>query len=112
MTSNKSLRRVVVRSGLGKRVFGAVGGLLIIIGMMSTCLTIYLHIREGRGAEPVQNYLGQIGTSASSAAGIIAGSLMLLAGSLTAAWQRWRRRVGTETHERGKSTVPAPRLRS
>jgi LPXTG-motif cell wall-anchored protein len=82
-----------VRTGLGKRVFGAVGGLLLCLGMISVCLTIYLHISEGRGAEPVQNYLGQTGTSASSAAGIIAGSLMLLIGGLAVAWQRWRRRV-------------------
>ena len=80
-------------TGTGKRILGAVGALLLTLGMMTVCLTIYLHIREGRGAEPVQNYLGQIGTSASSAAGIIVGSLMLLVGSLTAAWQRWRRRV-------------------
>ena len=77
-----------MRTGIGKRVFGAVGGLLILLGLMSGCLTIYLRIREGQGAEPFQNYLGQTLTWASSAGGVIGGSLMLLVGILIAAWQR------------------------
>ena len=77
-----------MRNGLGKRVFGAAGGLLLSLGLISVCLTSYLRIREGRGAEPFQNVYGQIATWASYAGGVVGGSLMLLSGILIAAWQR------------------------
>jgi hypothetical protein len=80
-----------VRNSPGKRVFGAAGGLLLSLGSISVCLTIYLRIRGGRGAEPFQNVYGQIETWASYAGGVIGGSLMLVGGILIAAWQRWSR---------------------
>ena len=80
-----------MRKGLGERIFGSVGVLLIILGMVNVALTVYLRIHEGRGAEAFQNAEGQILSWASAAGGIIAGSLMLLGGLLIAWWQVWRR---------------------
>jgi len=63
------------------------------MGFITIGLTVYLRIREGRGAEPFQNVYGQVETWASYAGGVIGGLVMLLVGSLIAGWQRWRRRV-------------------
>jgi hypothetical protein len=81
----------LAREVRGKLIFGAIGGLLLLMGAVAVGLTIYQHIREGRGAQPFQNVYGQFETWASYAGGIIGGSLMLLGGVLVSAWQRWNR---------------------
>ena len=80
-----------MRTGLGKRVFGAVGALLLFLGLMSVSLTLYLRINEGRGAEPFQDAYGQIETWASASGAAIGGTLILLGGLCIAQWQLWRR---------------------
>jgi uncharacterized membrane protein len=80
-----------VRRGPGKRIFGAVGAVLLSLGMIGTSLTAYLHIREGHGAEPFQNYLGQVQTWASATGGAVGGLLILLGGVFLGWWQLRRR---------------------
>jgi hypothetical protein len=80
-----------MRTGLSKRVFGAVGALLLSLGLISVSLTAYLRISQGRGAEPFQNVYGQIETWASASGGAIGGLLLLLGGLCIARWQFWRR---------------------
>ena len=74
-------------SGLGKRILGAVGALLTVLGFIEIGLLVYLRIREGRGAESWLNAYGQTETWGSYAGSLVGALLILTAGVLVGWWQ-------------------------
>jgi hypothetical protein len=84
-----------VPSGLGKRILGAVGVLLAVMGFIEVGLLVYLRIREGRGAESWVNAYGQTETWGSYG-GSVVGALLILAGSALVGWWQLRKRSRQE----------------
>jgi hypothetical protein len=78
--STSPLEARAVPSGLGKRILGAVGVLLAVMGFIEVGLLVCLRIREGRGAESWVNAYGQTETWGSYG-GSVVGALLILAGS-------------------------------
>lgn len=84
-----------MRSVFGRRLLGAVGAVLFVVGVVCTLFTVYLRIRQGRGTEGWVNVYGQPETWA-GAAGALIGMAFIALVAFVVVWVQLRKRSREE----------------
>jgi hypothetical protein len=84
-----------VLSQIGRRVLGTIGIVVGVPGILVIVLSVYVHIRDGRGTETLHNYLGFYLPWSAAAALLVLLPVVVLGAFSLRWWQLWRQSRAT-----------------
>jgi hypothetical protein len=94
--STSPLEATQVLARKGKLIFGTIGSVLLTLGFVGFALRVYIHIRDGHGADTYDNVYGLHILWSQAAALLVSVPLIFVGTYALVRWQRWRARRGSQ----------------